>query len=403
MTITSNGSNSLRRTSQPLTPPHHSTTPKNLRPHHPHVYSTNTSPLVTANASPTLRRGVHSPLKKNTQGNPRETEAVTPSSSRTSPDGSMDPVAAKGGSSSLPRKRHRVQSGEAELAREEADRPLVGTPTPHKTASMGDKEGASARKREKSRVTVADDASKEEARLQLSAEDENPFMARSSGGFVVYEDAGGDAAMAGLEKQTAIEASGDEDKENIRLMPAPVQASTSTTTMTAASPASSLRPGAAPLQRATAADNRPPGRATARAPGKTSTSTSLATGSRSNGSKSSSDSSEEGSSFFASSSSSSASGAEGDSLGAASRAATAPPRLLSGASRRGGRDLPPARTLGRRAREGSHNAGSGGVGEGGGGASEQERERKAPRRKGTGGRLSLLASAGAEADADADA
>ncbi|PWN20452.1 hypothetical protein BCV69DRAFT_283333 [Microstroma glucosiphilum] len=411
VTITSNGSSKSGRYSQPLTPPHHSTTPKNLRPHHPHVYSSNTSPLVTGNASPSLRRGVESPLKKVTHGSPYQNDATTPSSYRASPVGSMDPVAAKGGSSSLPRKRHRVQSGEAELAREEADRPLVGTPTPHKNAAAAAKGGSSARKREKSRTMVVDDASDQEARLQLSAEEENPFMARDNGGFVVFEDVGDDMPLLSMEKQTSVQADGDEDKENIRLMPVPAQASPSTMTpptsqpQQTTSPSTSRRPSAAPLQRATAADNRAHGRLAANAKGKYTTSSTLVTTGSSSSNSGSGSSSEEGSSFFASSSSSSASGAEGESgLGL--------PRLLSRSSRKAGRDLPPTQTrmLGRRAREGSAEVGSADSAAGAGderpeGEEEGEGERewrksKTPRRKGTGGRLSLLASAEAEAEAD---
>ncbi|CAO1629144.1 unnamed protein product [Jaminaea pallidilutea] len=118
------------RDSCPQTPPHHETTPKNIRPHHPHVsHSQDVIPStsqIVQNSPTTAVARPRTPPQSPLPGSSSPKSAGL--SSKTSQ--------ALSHPRSLARKKERVDDVlESQMAKERVQRPINASPSPHKAAS----------------------------------------------------------------------------------------------------------------------------------------------------------------------------------------------------------------------------------------------------------------------------
>lgn len=130
---------STPRKAAPATPPHSTTKPVNIRPHHPHVYH---SPSTIARLdrgepsnSPSNRKQTQAPLTPSDNALEEEignNNDVTVPSGRSRSDSISSAASDPNAPAPLARKRDRVMPEEVALARQRVDRPIPGSPSPRK-------------------------------------------------------------------------------------------------------------------------------------------------------------------------------------------------------------------------------------------------------------------------------
>lgn len=141
----------LSKATIPQTPPHHKTTPVNIRPHHPHVAATSLLAAPSAQPSPSTSVEKVKQLDITAQNDrgpatpqsPIKTANSALYASSDASDSQSDSSSSVSGATevsallqSLPRKRERVDDvAEMGRARERGQQPIISSPSPRKPAS----------------------------------------------------------------------------------------------------------------------------------------------------------------------------------------------------------------------------------------------------------------------------